>query len=46
VLGGGGWPAGVHGLLIGGIWIMGGIGLDWYCRDLLGCRLSGSCGGC
>ena len=29
------------------IWIMRGMGLDWYCPDLLGCRLNRSCGrGC
>jgi len=43
---GGGWSAGVRGLLIGGIWIMSRIGLDRYCRYWLGCRLTRSCGCC
>ena len=50
---GGGWCSGggsaeVYGLLIRGIWVMSGIGLDGYCRDGLGCRLNRrrvSCGG-
>ena len=45
MLGGRTRPARVYGLLIRCIWIMGGIGLNWYCRNLLGCRLNRSCGG-
>ena len=42
----GGWPAEVHRLLIGGVWVMGWIGLGGYCRNRLGCRLGRSCAGC
>jgi len=41
---GGGWPAGVRGLLIRSIWIMARIGLGGYCHDRLGC-LNRSCAG-
>lgn len=46
---GSGWccgcrPAGVDGLLIGGIWVMGGIGLYWHRCYRLGCCLNRVCG--
>ena len=39
-----GLPVGVYRLLIGGILMVRGIGLNWYCPDLLGWRLNRSYG--